>query len=59
MGGGEIVIKIPIKIHICAKIYAAGNNTCKMIKKKTEKDKNVQKVAQGLNRSTINLVSVT
>ncbi len=37
--------KIPIEIHTCAKMYAAGNNTGNMIKK----NKNVQKVAQGLN----------
>jgi len=30
--------KIPIKIHICAKMYAADNNTRKLIKK-PEKDK--------------------
>ncbi len=36
-------------MHTCAKMYASGNNTGKIIKKnKTEKDKNVQKVAQGL-----------
>ncbi len=41
--GSEIV-----KIHTRAKTYAAGNNTRNMIKKTTEKDKNIQKVAQGL-----------
>ncbi len=41
--------KIPIKIHICAKMYAAANNKGQMIKiQKTERDTNVQKVAQGL-----------
>lgn len=45
-------IKIPIRIHTCANIYAVGINTEKMIKNiknnNNEKDNNVHKVAQGL-----------
>ncbi len=42
-------IKISIKINTWAKIYAVGINTGTLItKNKTEMDKNVHKVAQGL-----------
>jgi len=46
--GVKYCSKIPIKIHTCGKIYAVVINTGKMIRNKTEKDKNVHKDAQGL-----------
>ncbi len=45
--------KIPIKIQTCAKIYAAANNRQNDQNNKTEKDKNVQKVTQGLNKENL------